>query len=300
MVDVIELNKEFSLGGIVKFSGQRDELISLTVSNKYAEAKICLYGAQVMSFIPHNSQEVLWMSPKSNFEVGQPIRGGIPVCFPWFGPHKSDPQKPQHGFGRLMYWQVIETSVKSTGETIVILQMDASDKTRAFWPFDFTARLTVIVGQTLVVSLEVKNLSTEDFEYTCALHSYYNISSIRNISISGLQGTPYHSQLDGGEYVQESPKLEILSAETRHYYNTEAACLLQDSGFKRKIRIAKEGSRVTTVWNPGKETCATIGDMPFDAYLYFVCVEAVNAMDDVIHLSPAQSHTTRVVIGLEK
>jgi glucose-6-phosphate 1-epimerase len=199
-----------------------------------------------------------------------------------------------------MYWRVTETSVKSTGETLVRLQLDSSDKTRAYWPFDFTASLTVIVGQTLVVSLEVKNLSTEDFEYTCALHSYYNISAIGNISIFGLQGTHYHSQIDGGEYTQESPKLEILKAETRHYYNTEATCLLEDRGIKRKIRIAKEGSRVTTVWNPGKEACATMEDMPSDAYLYFVCVEAVNAMDDVIHLAPAHSHTTRVVIVLEK
>lgn len=300
MVDIIELNKKFSLCGIVKFTGQNDELICLTVSNKYAEAKICMYGAHVMSFTPRNAEEVLWMSPKSNFEVGQPIRGGIPVCFPWFGPHKTDPGKPQHGFGRLMYWRVTQTSVTTKGSTLVRLQLDASEKTRSFWPFDFTAYLTVVVGQTLEVSLEVLNRSTEDFEYTCALHSYYNISTIGNITISGLQGTGYFSQIDRGDYVQESPKLEILKAETRHYYNTEANCFLEDSGLKRKIRIAKAGSKITTVWNPGKETCATIRDMPADAYLYFVCIEAVNAMDDVIKLSPDQAHTTRVVISLEK
>jgi glucose-6-phosphate 1-epimerase len=299
MVDIVKLNKEFSLGGIVKFSGQKDELISLTVSNKYAEAKISMYGAHMMSFRPRNSEEVLWMSPKSNFEVGRPIRGGIPVCFPWFGPHKTDPGKPQHGFGRLMYWQVTETSVQTTGETLVRLQMDACEKTRTFWPFDFTACLTVIVGQTLIVSLEVLNRSTEDFEYTCALHSYYNISTIGNITISGLKGTSYHSQIDRGEYVQESTKLEINNAETRHYYNTEATCILEDKGLKRKIRIAKAGSRVTTVWNPGKEACATMEDMPSDAYLHFVCVEAVNAFSDVIKLLPEQSHTTSIVIGLE-
>ncbi len=300
MNDTDKLNAQFSLGGEVKFAKLKDKLIYLTVSNKFADAQICLYGAHVMSFRPHRSEEILWMSPDSNFQVRQPIRGGIPVCFPWFGPHKTDPHKPQHGFGRLMYWDVTETSVKTSGETLIRLQLCASEETKVFWPHNFCAELTVVVGQTLEVSLKVTNQSLELFDYTCALHSYYNISSIENIVITGLQGASYHSQLEPGEFVQESANIEIQKAETRHYHNTVATCTIEDSSFKSRIRIAKEGSKITTVWNPGKEACATITDMPDDGYLRFVCVEAVNAFDDVIRLAPNESHTTSAMIGLEK
>jgi len=300
MIDFEKLNNTFGAEGKVIFAKGENDLIYLNVSNKYADAEICLYGAHVMSFIPHNSEDVLWMSPNSSFQVGQAIRGGIPVCFPWFGPHKSDPQKPQHGFGRLMYWNVAETAVKATGETLIVLQLCSSKETKAYWPHDFCARLTVIVGKTLEVSLKVTNQSTEPFEYACALHSYYNVSSIENIAITGLQGANYHSQLEPGAFIQESPKIEILKAETRHYHNTESDCVIDDCMFKRRIHISKTGSKITTVWNPGKETCASINDMPDDAYLHFVCVEAVNAFDDVIKLAQGNSHTTTAIIGLEE
>ena len=299
MVDTEKLNDTFGIEDQVKFAGMENDLVYLSITNKYADAKISLYGAHIMSFRPRNSEDILWMSPKSNFQVGEPIRGGIPVCFPWFGPHKSDLAKPQHGFGRLMCWDLVETASKPCGETLVRLQLSSSKETKAYWPHDFCAELTVVIGQTLDISLKVTNQSDESLEYTCALHSYYNLSSIENTTITGLLGASYHSQLEPGEFVQKSHKIEILKAETRHYHSTDATCTIEDTLFKRKIRIQKAGSKITTVWNPGKETCATINDMPDDAYLYFVCV-AVNAFDDVIQLAPNESHTTSAIIGLEE
>lgn len=299
MIELSELNDKNSLKGEVEFTRLENDLIFCNVSNKYANARICLYGAHVTSFTPQNSQEILWMSPKSSFEVGKPIRGGIPVCFPWFGPHQSDSEKPQHGFARLMYWEVAETASMPGGETVIRLQLCSSEKTKVYWPHDFFAELTVVVGQTLSLSLKVTNTSTVSIEYTCALHTYYNISSIGNIAITGLQGANYHSQLEPGAFIQELPEIKIQKAETRHYHNTEATCVIEDPIFGRKIRVAKAGSKITTVWNPGKETCAQIGDLPDDAYLTFVCVEAVNAFDHVIRLTPKESHTTSVIIGLE-
>lgn len=299
MIDINKLNDAFGIDGEANFSTIDNDLIYLTVSNKYADARICLYGAHVTSYRPHNSKEILWMSPYSIFEVGKPIRGGIPVCFPWFGPHKTDPKKPQHGFARLMYWNVIETASRPGDETLVRLQLCSSDETKAYWSHDFCVELTIIVGQTLEVSLKVTNPSDMPFEYTCALHSYYKLSSIENIAITGLQGASYHSQLEPGEFIQKEPFLAINKAETRHYHQTEATCVIEDYGFRRDIRVEKSGSKITTVWNPGKETCATIGDLPNDAYKTFVCVEAVNAFDDVIILDPKESHTTAVMIGLE-
>ena len=240
------------------------------------------------------------MSPESNFEESKPIRGGIPVCFPWFGPHKTDSAKPQHGFARLMYWNVQETATLASGETLIRLQLFSSAETKTYWDHDFCAEMTLVIGKILNATLKVTNTSSFPFEYTCALHSYYNISSIEEITIEGLQNTGYYNQLDGGEYTQELSELKIQKAETRHYYNTEVPCIINDPFFRRRIRVAKSGSKVTTVWNPGEETCAKIDDMPDDAFHAFLCIEAVNAFNDIIKLAPGETHEASVIIGLEE
>lgn len=297
MVDIDALDDKFSIEGEVGFAELENELVFLTISNKYADADICLYGAHVTSFRPHKSLDLLYMSPESFFEEGKAIRGGIPVCFPWFGPHKTDSAKPQHGFARLMYWEVIETRTLPSAETKVVLQLCSSEATKAYWPHDFCARLTVIVGSTLQVTLNVTNTSDASFDYTCALHSYFALSAIDNVRISGLQNTEYYNQLTGENGRQEEEILEISEALTRHYMDTEAAVIIEDPVFRNKIRVSKEGSRTTTVWNPGEEACATIADLPDDGYETFVCVETVNAFNDVIILAPGESHQTTTMIG---
>lgn len=300
MIDLDELDEKFSIEGEVGFAELEEDLVFVTVSNKYADADICLYGAHVTSFRPQNSMDLLWMSPDSNFEVGKPIRGGIPVCFPWFGPHKTDSEKPQHGFGRLMYWDVAGTSTLPGGETQVRLQLCSSDETKVYWPHDFCAEMIFTVGQTLVATLKVTNTSAKPFEYSCALHSYYSLSAIENITISGLQGVGYYNQLTSEKDVQEEELLKIEGPLTRHYLNTEAPVVIFDHIFRRKIKADKSGSKVTTVWNPGEETCAQIGDLPDDAYETFVCVEATNAFNFPISLQPGESYETSAIIGLEE
>lgn len=299
MIDLDELDNNFSIEGEVGFSEMDGDLVFITIANKYADAEICLYGAHVTSFTPHNRMDLLWMSPESSFEIGTPIRGGIPVCFPWFGPHKTDTEKPQHGFGRLMYWDVDQTVSLPNGETFVKLKLCSSEETKAFWPHDFCAELSITVGQKLSVSLKVANTSFEPFEYSSALHSYFNLSLIDNIAIEGLQNAKYHSQLEPGDFVQETPELKIEKAETRHYYETESTCVINDPIFRRRILVEKSGSRNTTVWNPWKEATLKIADIPDDGYQTFVCVETVNAFDGCIQLNPGEEHEMGTVISLE-
>lgn len=300
MIDIDELDDKFSIEGEVGFAELENELIFITVSNKYADADICLYGAHVTSFRPQNSMEILWMSPDSNFEVGKPIRGGIPVCFPWFGPHKTDPEKPQHGFARLMYWDVIETATLLSGETLIRLQLCSSEKTKTYWDYDFCSEMTIVVGLTLKVTLKVTNNSAIPFEYSCALHSYFYLSSIENLSIEGLECVSYYNQLTTENGVQNEYFLQIQKPLTRHYLNTETPVIIEDSIFRRRIKVDKSGSKVTTVWNPGEETCAKIEDLPDDAWETFVCVEATNAFDYPIRLAPGESYETTAIIGLEE
>ena len=299
MIDIEELEDKFSIEGELGFYEQ-DELIFITISNKFADAEVCLYGGHITNFKPHKTMEILWMSPESNFQEGIPIRGGIPVCFPWFGPHKTDPSMPQHGFARLKQWNVIETSTFPSGETMLRLQLCSSPQTKNYWNYDFCAEMKIIVGKNLTVTLQVSNTSATEFEYTCALHSYFSLSSIENITIEGLQNTRYHNQLEPGEFIQDTEKLEIKKAETRHYYDTESTCVINDPYFRRRISIAKSGSKVTTVWNPGEETCKKIDDMPDDAFQTFICVETVNAFNDAKKLAPGEIYETTAIIGLEE
>ena len=300
MIDIDELDEKFSIEGELGFAELEEDLVFMTVSNKYADADICLYGAHVTSFKPRNSMEILWMSPDSSFEEGTPIRGGIPVCFPWFGPHKTDPEKPQHGFARLMYWDLLETATLPSGETMVRLQLCSSEETKTYWEYDFCAEMKIIIGTTLNVTLKVTNTSDVPFEYTCALHSYFSLSAIENLSIEGLEGTNYFNQLTGENGVQKEYFLHIQEPLTRHYLGTETPVVIEDSAFNRRIKVDKSGSRVTTVWNPGEETCAKIGDLPDDAWETFVCVEATNAFDFAVQLAPGESFETSAIIGLEE
>lgn len=300
MINIEELEEKFSIEGELGFAEAENDLVFITVSNKFADADICLYGAHITSFRPHRTMDILWMSPESNFEPGLPKRGGIPICFPWFGPHKTDADKPQHGFARLMNWNVVETKAQPSGETILRLQLCSSEKTKAFWAHEFCAELEITVGKTLTVTLNVSNTSSESFEYSCALHSYFNLSAIGNLAIEGLHNTKYHNQLAPGDFVQEEKMLKIQKAETRHYYDTESTCVIYDEVFGRKIVVEKKGSKVTTVWNPWEETCSKIDDMPDDAYQTFVCLETVNAFEDTIQLAAGESHETTAIIGLQE
>jgi glucose-6-phosphate 1-epimerase len=164
MINIDELEEKYSIEGEVGFAELEENMAFITVSNKYADADICLYGAHITNFTPHKTMGILWMSPESNFEEGKPIRGGIPVCFPWFGPHKTDSAMPQHGFGRLMYWNVQETASLPTGETLVRLQLCSSAETKIYWNYDFCAEMTVIVGKTLTATLKVTNTSSIPLE----------------------------------------------------------------------------------------------------------------------------------------
>ncbi|PTN07235.1 glucose-6-phosphate 1-epimerase [Mangrovibacterium marinum] len=299
MIDTEHLNDTFGIEGELGFMEMEGDLVFVNIANKYADADICLYGAHVSSFRPVRTMDILWMSPASEYREGTPIRGGIPVCFPWFGPHKTNSSLPQHGFGRLMYWDVLATESLPNGETKLELILKSSEKTKAYWPHDFEAVMRFVVGAKLQVSLEVKNTGTEAFTYGCALHSYFAISDIAHIQIEGLQGLDYFDQLTGNTTKQQEELLQINEALTRHYQNTETPVVLADEGFRRRIRIEKAGSKVTTVWNPGEDSSKLIGDMPDDGFATFVCIEATNSFDFQIKLAAGESYETKLLIGLE-
>ncbi|MDA3929019.1 MAG: D-hexose-6-phosphate mutarotase [Prolixibacteraceae bacterium] len=294
------LNEQFSIEGELCFSEKKDGLIFIDVMNKYAEATISLYGGHIIQYKPYDSFDVLWMSPDSNFEVGKAIRGGIPICFPWFGPHASDSLMPAHGFARLLNWEVTKTETTVKGETLITLELNSSEETKKYWPYDFKMELDLCIGSSFKVELRITNTGEKEFSYTSAIHTYFNVSEISNVQIEGLKGATYYSGFGNELLTQESNLIEISKEENRRYVNTESDIILHDSAFNRKIKTSKKGSKVSVVWNPWSETAKAFKDMPDDGYQTFVCIEPANSYDDFIQLAPGENHSTVGVIGLVK
>jgi len=149
-MNVDDLNEKFGIEAEVGFY-EEDDFVYAMVSNKHADATICLHGAHILNYSPARNMEVLWMSPKSSFENGKAIRGGIPVCFPWFGMHESDEKLPQHGFVRIMNWEVTKTETLHGGESLVVFQLCSSDETKKYWEHDFYAEMIFTIGAKLNV-----------------------------------------------------------------------------------------------------------------------------------------------------
>jgi glucose-6-phosphate 1-epimerase len=299
-MNLTELNQKFSIDGHIKFIAGEGDLPMAVIGNKYATAMVSLYGAQVLSYKPIGEEDLLWMSNKSLFKEGKAIRGGIPLCFPWFGKHTTDPSLPQHGFARLSTWEVAETIILENGATEIRLQLHQSPATKTLWSFDFSATITVIIGDKLELKLKIINTDEQDFTYSDALHTYLNISNINNIKIEGLYHTPYYDGFGNTPLMQEDVLLTITKEENRRYVEHAADCIVTDKGFNRKIRVSKTGSKVTVVWNPWIETTKTMSDMSANGYETFICVEAANSYDDVVTIKPLDAFAISTTIALER
>ena len=299
-MDIASLNKKFRIAGKIEFTSGQGGLLVAIITNVFAKASVAIYGAHVLSYRLKGQEEVLWMSSLSTFEEGNPIRGGIPVCFPWFGPHGSDSKKPQHGFARLHMWKVAETANLPGGETQLRLTLRQNPKIKALWQYSFLAEMIITVGASLNVAFRCTNTGMEQFSYTGALHSYFSVSDIANVKIKGLGGSRYYDGMKATvPSIQKEDSFEIQKEENRRYIDTTKDCIIEDSGLLRKIRVGKTGSRVTVVWNPGAEMAKKIADMPDDGYKTMVCVEAANAYDDIAVVQPKESCTLSTSIAVE-
>lgn len=242
---------------------------------------------------------MIWLSHAARFAIGKSIRGGIPVCWPWFGPHGTDPSFPAHGFARTLPWQVVETRGLAEGATRLGLQLPQSDVTRQFWPDPSQLELRFTVGRTLEIELVTRNTGTMPITIGEALHTYFTVSDIRRIRIHGLEGCAYLDKVEQGRRRRSSGPVTISAETDRVYLATTADCVIDDPGLERRIRISKGGSRSAVVWNPWGEKAARMGDMGEDGYLSMVCVESGNAADDVVTIEPGIEHRLWVCYRVE-
>ena len=259
----------------------------IEVQHHEATGRVALHGGHVLEWMPAHSGPVLYMSPQAVLERGKPIRGGIPLCWPWFGPH-ADSEKPAHGFVRTMMWELDSARESQEGVELVLRVADTSD-TRALWPHAFEARLRVHFGLELEISLEITNTGAAPWTSTGALHTYFITGDARQIAIRGLHGTQYvEGRLSPDKRPQAGPV--IIAQEVDRLYASDATVIIDDPVLGRELRVEKTGSHSTVVWNPWIEKSKRLADLPDDAFPGFVCVETCNAGEDSITLQPGESH----------
>jgi len=295
-----ELNQRFAIGNHVQFKEIAEGMIVAEVANQHALSNIALQGAHIATFQPRGEEPVLWLSPKAKFAPGKSIRGGAPICWPWFGPHKNDSKLPGHGYARTVPWDVLETKALPDGSTFLRFGLVESDATRAQWPHASTVQLEVTVGKALRVELVTSNTGKESFELGEALHTYFQISDVANMTIRGLENCEYLDKVKDFARFNQQDGIVIESEVDRVYVNTAADCVIEDKGLKRAIRIAKQGSKSTVVWNPWTEKAEKMGDFGPALHRDMVCVESGNALENVVTLAPGETHRLVAVYSVEK
>ena len=276
-------------------------LSMLNVRTEQCEARVFAHGAHVAAWTPAGQRPGLHLSPKSAFDPKKAIRGGIPICFPWFGNHSKDhgPQpsdadvKPgAHGFVRTRVWTVDDVSLEENGRVRVQFSTRDDDATRALFDAAFEARYALTIGQTLSASLEVTNTGPGDLEIEEALHTYLEVGDITQVRVMGLEGTKYLDKVDGGKEKQTARDPIVFAGETDSvFFGTKSAVTVIDPVLQRHLKVEKTGSTATVVWNPWLVKATTMLDVGGDDWRSFVCIEAANARPHAVSIPSGGIHT---------
>ncbi|KOQ99031.1 D-hexose-6-phosphate mutarotase [Pluralibacter gergoviae] len=250
---------------------QLDELELIAVNHPKVNASIALQGSHLLSWKPAGEEEVLWLSNNTPFKTGVALRGGVPVCWPWFGP-AAQKGLPSHGFARNQAWTLKAHDENADG-VVLTFELQSNDETRRLWPHEFTLYARFKLGQTCEIELEAHG----EFEATSALHSYFHVGDIAGVKVSGL-GDRYIDKVKDGEEGALSDGVQTFPDRTdRVYLNPEACSVIQDAVLKRNINVIHSHHCNVVGWNPGPALSVSMGDMPDDGYKTFVCVETACA-----------------------
>ncbi len=290
MISVDQLNQQFGIANQITFKAGPGDLPVAEIANRYATAAVSLHGAQVIGYQPRGQVPLIWVSNFSDYRQGKAIRGGIPLCWPWFGPHPTDSSKPAHGLARITMWEVLSTGVMAEARTEIRFGLRDDDASRALWPHPFVLETVVSVGPDLRVELIARNTGDQSFTCGAALHTYFAISDIDHVSIHGLENLTYIDKVDGDQRKTQQGPITFTGETDRIYLDIDDDCLIYDPGLRRRIRVAKAGSRTTVVWNPWIDKAQHMGDFGDDEYRTMLCVETANAADDLITIPPGGEH----------
>jgi len=291
------LNREFGIPNLVEVLSGNGGLHKIRVTTHSASAEIYLHGAQLTSWQPVHTEEVVFVSEHSNWQEGRAIRGGIPVCFPWFRSKANDSSAPAHGVVRTKEWQL--ESVKIDGDSAVVICSTESDElTQRWWPHAFRLVHKLSIGKSLRLELIVTNTGQIPFSFEEALHTYFRVSQVETVSIRGLDQISYLDNIDANRRKNQSGDLSFTAKTDNAYIDVHSPAELIDPTLGRRIRTEKVNSATTVVWNPWQEGAASLGDLGNTEWRRFACVEASNILGSAIFLGPGQEHSMKAIISV--
>ncbi len=277
---------------------QEHGLPAVRVSGKSASGLVYLQGAHLAAWRPAGQEPVIWMSQNAVYAAGKALRGGVPLCFPWFGAHAEHQEFPAHGFARTRTFEYHGARLDSSGRYELEFELHDDDQTRAWFPHAFTARLRIALGQTLGLEFSVTNRDAQPFAFEEALHSYFGVADVTRTSVRGLEGARYVDKVrEQSVFTESSPELRFV-AETDRIYESTGTCTIDDQLGKRAIVIEKENSRATVVWNPWREKAAQMSDLGAAAWPGMLCVESANVGKSRVTLAPGECHRLRVAVSV--
>lgn len=287
-----------------------DELPCWRVRTATAELLVAQQGAQILSYQRHGEQPLIWLSEQAEFEQGQGVRGGVPVCWPWFGDLRRNPEQvqamhqpgqmivPAHGLVRALDWQLL--GIDSQDHSVVLeFVFNSVEQPQMEWPHAAELKLRIRLDDQLHLELETHNLGDTPLAFSQALHSYFAVSDIRQVRVEGLRGCSYIDTLDNWLERQQSDTLSFHGETDRIYLNTPAQLSIVDPAWQRRIQLRSSGSRSAVLWNPWIDKARRLSQFAEDAWQGMLCIEHANVLDDHVLLAPGAQHRLSVSLWSE-
>jgi glucose-6-phosphate 1-epimerase len=298
-MDEATLDRVRQLAGKAELAQGSGGLPKLRIKTKAASAEIYLYGGQVTSWKPDGADEVLFVSKKSHWEEGRAIRGGIPVCFPWFRAKADDQKAPSHGFVRTKLWRLESMSEGADDSVMALLSTESDDASRKWWPYDFRLEYRITIGRELKLELTMRNTGASGLLFEEALHTYFRVGDVEQCSVRRLDGVAYLDNRDGNKQKTQRSDLHIWAQTDNAYVDATGTVEIVDPVLRRQLTTEKQGSRSTIVWNPWREGASALADLGDEEWRHMLCVEGGNILASAVTLDSNESHTMTIKICVE-
>jgi len=292
-----DLNSRFAIPNAAQITADSSGHPAVRIATPQCSGEILLHGAQVTSWKPAGAQEVVFVSSKALYTEGKAIRGGIPICFPWFRAKSDDRQAPAHGFVRTKLW-TLDSIEKNAGAITVTMSTQTDADTKKWWPHDCRAVLQATFGTELNLAFTVTNTGAAPFRFEEALHTYHTVGDIYKARVSGLDGVSYLDNTKSNIEKKQSGNVTISGPTDSAYLTSQSTFDVLDPANNRRIHVIKQNSNTTVIWNPWIEAAHSMADFGDDEWQTMLCAEAANIMANAVDLAPAKSHTLTVTMSV--
>jgi glucose-6-phosphate 1-epimerase len=293
--NIADLDRRLGITHIAKVVEGNGGLPKVRITSPQATGEIYLHGAHVTSWTPSGGEEVLFVSSRSHWEDGRAIRGGVPVCFPWFGDKADDPHAPAHGFARTKAWQ-LESIVPGVDAVSVSMVTESNESTKRWWASDFRLVHRATFGRELRLELVLTNTGAAPLRFEEALHTYHRVGDVQKARVKGLDTVHYLDKTDSNQEKTQHGDIVITTETDRVYLKTQHEMELEDPVSRRRVRVAKENSLTSVVWNPWVQKARALSDLGDEEWIHMICLETSNVGAFAVDLAPGQQHTMRAIV----